>query len=109
MIAAYQKAVEEELRRAQLAGQGGWLGQVGEKLALVCRLVRVIPIATRYGVSHLHKFVTEEGNDVSWLSSSASYEQWVGKTVKVEGKVKAHKEYQGQPETALTFCKVAQA
>jgi hypothetical protein len=109
MIAAYQKAVEEELRRAQLATQGGWLGQVGDKLALVCRLVRVIPIATRYGVSHLHKFVTEEGNDVSWMSSSASYETWVGKTVKVEGKVKAHKEYQGLPETVLTFCKVAQA
>jgi hypothetical protein len=47
----------------------------------------------------------DKGNQFKWFASKYSGME-VGKTYKIRGTVKAHDEYQGRKQTALTRCKV---
>ncbi len=82
-----------------------FVGTVGEKLCLtgvLCTLVR--PIDSRYGVTYLHRFVTAEGNSLTWFASSTELKE--GKHYNLKGTVKAHEVYRGEKQTLLTRCKV---
>jgi hypothetical protein len=69
---------------------------------VLCTLVR--PIDSRYGVTYLHRFVTAEGNSLTWFASSTQLKE--GAHYNLKGTVKAHEVYRGEKQTLLTRCKV---
>jgi hypothetical protein len=56
---------------------------------------------TDFGVMFIHRFVTEDGSDAVWKTSTALAVE-PGATFPVDATVKAHDEYKGRPQTVLT-------
>jgi hypothetical protein len=84
-----------------------FVGHVGEKLAFRARLVAMIPCDSAYGRSYVNKFLTDKGESFVWFSKAGTHgPRDLGKAFDVKGTVKAHKEYHGAKETALTRCKL---
>ena len=94
-----------------------YVGEVGDKVSLQVELDLIRAVDTRYGVSWLTKFKTEEGSVLTWFASNKPaveregmyHDVEVGDRVLVSGRVRDHKEYQGHKETNLTRCKLAYA
>lgn len=64
---------------------------------------------THYGVTTVLKFRDVEGNIIVWKASGAAPERSdVGKKYSLTGTIKAHIEYQGQAQTMVTRCKIAE-
>lgn len=82
-----------------------FVGVVGDKITTLATLDKIIPIDTMYGLSHLYLFVTEDGNELTWLTSS-SVDVDVEKQYNITGKVKEHKIYDNKKQTVLTRVKV---
>lgn len=57
-----------------------------------------------WGDTYLYKFLTKDGNVLSWFSTPRGLTK--GDEVTIDGTVKEHKEYKGVKETQLTRCKV---
>ncbi len=102
-VSAYERALGREVARKKVAATSKHLGAVGDKIVVTVTVEKVIDIDGQYGVTHLHKMVDGEGNVVTWKASNERLD--VGKTVTLLGTVKAHNEWQGVAETALTRCK----
>lgn len=84
------------------------VGTVGSKIERTAMLTARIPCETAYGRSYLNKFVTAEGESLVWFSAAGDFSSLnLGQFFTIRGTVKAHKEYQGNKETALTRCKLA--
>lgn len=83
-------------------------GQVGDKLDF--RKVKVTHVSkheSMYGIVTLYKFVDEQGNIYGWWASS-DQELDVEQSIMLRGTVKAHNEFNGEQETILTRCKIAE-
>ncbi|NOS67024.1 MAG: hypothetical protein HOO67_01510 [Candidatus Peribacteraceae bacterium] len=61
---------------------------------------------SQYGVTFIHRFVTEDGNDAIWKTGSLALCH-EGETVTVDATVKKHGDYKGRLQTELTRVKVA--
>ena len=59
---------------------------------------------TIYGMTHLYKFVTVDGNVLVWFASSMID---IDDVHKLKGTVKDHTERDGIKQTVITRCKVA--
>lgn len=98
-----QREIEREVERAA-AGDSAWQGTVKKRQVFAgLRLTMVKPCESDFGVSYLVKFVDAAGNRFSWFSSRG-VDAEVGEVVDVKGTVKAHQEWQGVKETALSRC-----
>ena len=107
-----ERRQQAEERNAGRRTSSDHVGALKERLTFpsaTLESVRVIASEGPYGPTStdLLKFVTPEGDQLCWFSSSANdYSGEVGKVVKLVGTVKAHKEFQGVKETQLTRCVV---
>lgn len=108
-VQAYERAMEREVERAkgrERNANSTWVGQVGERLkGLVLTQDSSRTISSAYGDMVLTKFSDQDGNVLTWFTASGTGFQ-NGMKVKVDGTVKAHREYQGVRETQLSRCKV---
>ena len=77
-------------------------GLIGERLELIVKVTRVIPLEDRFGKKTFHLFVTPEGNVASWTTATRTLE--VNKEYKLRATVSAHEIYKGEPQTRLTRC-----
>ena len=83
------------------------VGQVGEKIERRAVLTAMIPCETQFGLTYVQKLLTADGESIVWFSKAGDHGlENICEWFSIKGTVKAHKEYHGRPETALTRCKV---
>ena len=82
-----------------------WQGEVGSKLSVEVTLLKSIGYNTEWGYSYIHLFVDTAGNVYKWGTGKSLTDQKVDGIL--TGTVKAHDEYDGVKQTALTRCKIA--
>ena len=80
------------------------IGEIGERWALALTLESERHIETAYGSSTLYKLSDTSGNVFSWFASSPKLDGMVGERVSLTAGIKAHKDWKGNAETALTRC-----
>lgn len=109
-VAAYQREQEtlirRKLEREQLLASKH-IGAVGGRIELSARHLSTRFLGDNgFGLStKLHKFITDEGNVISWVTSSgANIEQ--NKRISLKATIKEHREYNGIKETSITRTKV---
>lgn len=120
MIVAYQKANENESKQREAVAISRHFGTVGKRETFILTLEKVLPLASDYGVTHLHVFHDAAGNRAVWFGSNplgiivtsetmgaAFHAVSDGETVKVKATVKAHEIRKGIAQTILTRCKLA--
>ena len=104
VIVAYRKATtrtEENQRAAELSEH---IGNVGDKVTLSVKVIRVIETEGHYGLTSV--ITMESGNNsIVWFASGESKLD-AGKEYQIKGTVKAHGLYNGVKQTTLTRCKV---
>ncbi len=105
IITAYDRAMENEIKRTQLAArpESNHIGEVGKRidmLEVTCE--KIIRSEGQYGVTGIHKMTDAAGNDLTWFASESA--GWIdeGKTVTIAATVKSHGEYKGRKQTVLT-------
>ena len=84
-----------------------WIGEVGDRIKeLPVTLVGVYGFNGRYGYSQVVKFITEEGNQLTWFTAvNITVEK--GAKCFLSGTIKKHDEYKGQKATIVTRCKIS--
>ena len=83
-----------------------FLGTVGQSDVFTAKLSFVKVIYSPWGNSLLHRFVTPQGDVLSWFCNGKPLGAQSGQTVCITGKIKEHKEYRGEKITMLTHVKL---
>jgi hypothetical protein len=100
---AHQKFIEAQLLPAPKVSH--WQGKVGEKIELTgIKCIFIREIQGVYGVTVLHKFEDQDGNDYVWFASNEHLD--IGETYSGKGTVKSHTTFADDEETVLTRCKL---
>lgn len=105
-VFAYERAMAKEAKRRQFdkAGQTSQhFGAVKDRPTLTLTVLSVFANDGVWGTTHIHKMLTEDGNMVTWFSSSDRLD--VGSKYTGKATIKDHKEYKGTKETVVTRCK----
>lgn len=80
------------------------VGEIGERWALALTVESERHIETAYGSSTLYKLSDASGNVYSWFASAPKLDGMIGERVSLTAGIKAHKDWKGNAETALTRC-----
>lgn len=102
-----QKIVEEKIAAVQPKSTSEWIGKVGDKLKdIKVQLTRKYSFDGKYGVTTVYNFVTEDGNNLTWFSST--YQPYdIGEWMKIKyTTIKDHNEYKGVKSTVITRTKL---
>ena len=83
------------------------LGEVGQKLTVKVKYVHTSWFDSRFGRNYFHKFVDENGNILTWKTTSFIDEDY-GTEFTLSGTVKEHTEYKGDKQTVMTRCTLKQ-
>jgi hypothetical protein len=103
-VYAYQRQFEQ--KEQSKADVSRHVGTVKERInGLKVTLISQREIETSFGISTLVKFVTEEGNKLSWFTSSCTGKQ-IGEKLIIDATIKGHSEYNGVKETKVTRVKI---
>jgi hypothetical protein len=105
LVSAYNRFLSINAEKSISATKPSeYQGTIGKRQTFYfLTLTKVISCENQYGVSHLHIFKDQNGNQFKWFSSSVRLDE--GKTYTVTGSVKGHEEYKGVKGTSLTRCK----
>lgn len=109
-VVGYYERAQSDILRKQVAeatkvrgNMAGYVGSPKKRETFRVTLVAVYDYTTQYGVTHAHKFITQdEGAVVMWKTGSDKLE--LGEYSLV-GTVKEHSEYKGELQTVVTRCK----
>lgn len=105
----HERAMGRELSKAKWAEDkdraraAGHVGVVGKREVFELALVKIFDFDGNFGVTHVHKFVADNGAVVVWKTGTERLE--IGR-YRVKGTVKKHDEYKGEPQTLLSRCVV---
>lgn len=98
LIPSYLKATTPKTNNSD------FIGNIGEKLDIVATCVTITLVETYYGVTRLHKFVDENGNNITWFSSgNAEFD--INQKYHIKFTVKKHDLYKNQKQTLVTRVK----
>lgn len=101
---------EERKARALVGAASKHFGTVGERLVFNAKLLwEPKAIETQYGTTYLHKFLTAEGNLVTWFGSSRLYTEdgeelkagAEAPVVALIGTIKNHDTFKGEQQTVV--------
>lgn len=108
-VIAHQRFLDQDRTPLQATKkEGGFVGQVGERLNLSASVVLVRYIEGAYGVTTLIKFEDDGGNGFTWFASGGKDIE-KGDRFDIRGTVKKFEEYQGRKSTVLTRCNLKKA
>ena len=79
-----------------------YVGEIGDREVFELTIQKAIGLEGMYGHSTMHIMEDTVGNVFVWNTASKTLE--VGKTYKMKGTVKDHREYRGVKQTVLTRC-----
>lgn len=96
-----------ETRRQKEASASKHIGKIKDRITVEADMRFVTSCDSIYGWSALYKFVTDDGDVLTWWTSSdVDIEGGQTRRVRVTGTVKEHDEYAGVKQTVLTRCKL---
>lgn len=75
---------------------------IGQRIELTVTVEKNIPLENNYGVSHLHRMITEDGNIYVWTTAAKNWS--VGSEHHIRGTIKDLRDYKGEPQIILTRC-----
>lgn len=122
---AVEKYAEELKRRAEKDAEKAaqkkseYVGEIGKRMVFdLSKMELVTSWETKFGMTHLYKFTTVDGNVLVWFGSSilgrwvkdrSGFEHWVAEenAKRIKATVKAHNEREGVKQTIITRCAVA--
>jgi hypothetical protein len=99
--------VEKKIAEVQPESTSEWIGEIGDKLKdIKVQLTRKYSFDSKYGVTTVYNFVTEDGNNLTWFSST--YQPYdIGEWMKIKyTTIKDHNEYKGVKSTVITRTKL---
>ena len=103
MLVSYRK----EIARNEAKKNTKWVGELDQRMEFKnAKCVFVTSFETRYGTSHLYKFIYDERAALAWFASSPQ-EINQGDTCDITGTVKKHDEYREEKQTIIKRCKIA--
>lgn len=82
-----------------------YFGNVGDKVQLSLKLVKVGGYETQFGYTSVYTFEDSENHQFVW-KTGCGIDADRGSMITIKGSVKAHSEYKGIKQTELTRCKV---
>lgn len=101
------KKNEEKRMRNETEFVNDWFGEEKERLELTVKVLNTFERDGMYGLTTIHKMVTDDGYRVVWFGTGyTTLEQ--GKTYRVKATVKRHSEWKGMKETAVNRVKVVE-
>jgi len=108
-ISAWDRAMSRETERAVRREKvcSVHQGTVGEKIAFEGEIVMVRSCESQWGTTTMIKLVDTTGNVYTWFASGGK-DVARGERYAVVGTVKKHETYNGEQQTVLTRCKIAQ-
>ena len=99
--------IAKKLAATQPQENSEWIGKVGEKIkGIKIQLIRKYSFEGKFGITNVYTFKTEDGNHLTWFSStfqSVEINDWV--TLKY-ATIKDHNEYKGVKSTVITRAKL---
>lgn len=99
--------VEKILKEARPQTVSEWFGTVKEKFTDVPVILKSTrAVETRYGISNLLKFETENGAELNWWTTKAFTDLEENATVLLSGTIKEHTTYKDKKITLITRCKI---
>lgn len=110
-----QEKLAKEAACKEQVEKSGFVGNVGEKITVVGKMIAVTGYETEWGYTTIYKIVDENGNTFIWKTST--FAQVIDNNgyctpaveldkVQITGKIKDHNEYNGEKQTVLERCKV---
>lgn len=78
------------------------IGTIGERREFTLTVIKNVPFDSGYGISHLHTFHDEAGNEYIWSTTAKSWE--VGEVKHIKATIVAHQTYQGIKQTKINRC-----
>lgn len=83
-------------------------GSVDDKVDLILTVASSKAINTLYGTSYINTFFDDSNHVFVWFTGSmeVTYHYDINSQVRVTGRIKEHKEYNGTKQTILTYAKV---
>ena len=106
-VAAHHRETARAAERAA-APVSRYVGDVKDEVELDVMIKSDTVIDGDYGVSHLYRMVSAEGNVLTWFSSR-NLNLTSGQQLRIRGTVKGHELYHDVAQTKLTRCKVLDA
>ena len=116
LISTYEREMGRELERAERVetfkdkwGNSAFLGEKGTKIVANVEVLKISEIVGEYGPVEIIKMGTDDGNILTWFSTSSTpteLSEVAGKAT-IKGTVKGTNEYNGIKETIITRVKVA--
>jgi hypothetical protein len=103
-----ETAAEREAREAsyrKVSETSDFVGAVKDKVTVEGTIKAIRYISGQYGTTTLYSILSTEGNLFKWFSTNGALGDAEGVTVKIQGTVKGHEEYNGTKATMLTRCK----
>ena len=97
IMAVYFKEVSKE-KETKISSE--YIGTVGEKIQIEVKVINIQSIESRYGMIHIYRMVTSEGNIVVWFTSTSKLE--LDKKYRGLVKIKKHDEYKNIKQTVIT-------
>ena len=105
IIGTYKRTVEKE-ERQKANFKNDHFGNPKERIDLTIKVLGIYENDGYYGVTWIHKMVTDAGHKATWFCSSYNGVLEQGKAYKVKATVKRHSEWQGWKETHVNRVKV---
>ncbi len=104
LIAAYERATQQQLERTSSQQASMHQGSVGDKITVEHMLVTdCFESEGNYGVTFIYQMKDSQGNCYTWFASNDVLEK--GETYTLKGTVKKHDTYKDIAKTVLTRCK----
>lgn len=105
---AYARAMGDVVKRKVEVSRvdAGYFGEVGARVDLDATVLRIASYDTDFGTKFIVTFVTDEGQELVWKTSSNCPRSGdTGAKFAIRGTIKAHEQYKGRCQTALSRVK----
>lgn len=104
LVPSYWREMERVARDAERANVSAHVGTVGKREIFTVKLVGKIPYESMYGSGVVAKFLDENGNELTWMTSATGTADDfpTGEFVTVKATVKGHDSYKGIAQTILS-------
>jgi hypothetical protein len=104
LIMIHRRAIGARLELERRAAVSQHFGEVSKRATFTLTVTMIREFPSNFGVTILHKFLDDKGNEAVWFSSRERLKQ--GSTYTVKATVKKHDTRDGVRQTVLTRCTV---
>jgi len=105
IVSAYQRLLIDQINKDNIKkdqANSQYVGEIGKRQNFKVLVEKVLQLNGAYGVSHMHIMRDDQGNRLTWFSSSKVLD--TGVMLNIKATPKKHEEYKGIKQTIITRC-----